>query len=131
MSEAALNKTTKMARPKINKKLQKKIAVKRIDQLFDLATQESVKNNRLDRANRLTLLARKLAMKLRLRLPIKHKRRFCKKCYTYLSPSKNARIRTSRGKVVILCFNCKHLTRIPYLKEKKQKKNKEIAKNKN
>ncbi len=118
-----------MAKPKISKKLQKKIAQDRINILFKEAKTRAPQKPNL--ANRYIFLIRKIAMKLRLRLQPEQKRQYCKHCYTYLSPATNSRIRTSRGKVVILCLNCKHHTRIPYVKEKKEKRKLKLIKNKN
>ena len=120
-----------MAKPKIPKKLQKKIARQRIDILLQEARDQAPQKQSL--ANRYVFLARKIAMKLRLRLEPEQKRQYCKNCHTFLTPAKNARIRTARGKVVILCLDCKHHMRIPYLKEQKEKgkkkKNSIIKKN--
>lgn len=111
-----------MAKAKIHKKLQKKIAHKRIDHLFQEAKDQASSRPKL--ANRYIFLARKIAMKLRLRIPSQSKRHYCKYCYSFLQPAKNARIRTARGKVVILCLECKHFMRVPYLKEKKENREK-------
>ncbi len=109
-----------MAKPKIPKKLQKKIAKERICILLDEAKEQAPQKQNL--ANRYVFLIRKIAMKLRLRLLPEQKRQYCKHCHSYLTPGSNSRIRTSRGKVVILCLNCKHHTRIPYVKEQKEKR---------
>ena len=69
---------------------------------------------RLDRANRYVYLARKIGMRLQLRLARSMKRRFCKHCYTFLIPGVNMRVRVRRGKVVIRCAACKKFTRIPF-----------------
>ncbi|MBD3204468.1 ribonuclease P [Candidatus Woesearchaeota archaeon] len=57
--------------------------------------------------------ARKIAMKFRIRLPKKYKRRFCRHCYHYLVPGKNARIRITKSKVVYFCRDCKKFMRFP------------------
>jgi len=100
-----------MARPTISKSKQKEIAKERIKTLFQQAEQTFVKDKSL--ANRYVTLARKISMKLRLRMPRELKRKFCKHCYKYLKPGTNARVRTRDGKVVISCFECKKFTRIP------------------
>ncbi|MBT4445815.1 ribonuclease P [archaeon] len=114
-----------MAKPKIPKNKQKKIAKERIVTLFDQAQKQHKENQSL--ANRYVFLARKLAMKLRLSIPLIQKRQYCKHCYTYLVPSKNVRIRISRGKVVTLCLSCKKFQRIPYKKQQKEKRKKRIT----
>ncbi len=93
-------------KPPISKAKQKEIAKERIENLFIQA------QSNLKYANRYVTLARKLAMKVKVRIPVKYKRRFCKHCYKYLH-SKNSRTRTRDGKVIISCFECKKFTRIP------------------
>tara|TARA_Y100000310_G_scaffold344364_1_gene456758 strand:+ start:1843 stop:2151 length:309 start_codon:yes stop_codon:yes gene_type:complete len=100
-----------MARPAITKSKQKEIAKERIKVLFEQARLQFPKNKGL--ANRYVTLARKLAMKVRMRMPKEFKRRFCKHCYKYLQPGANSRVRTRDGKVVISCFECKKFMRIP------------------
>ena len=100
-----------MPKPNISKKKQKEIAKERINVLFQQAKENYKTNKSL--SNRYVTLARKLAMKVRLRMPKEHKRRFCKHCYKYLMPGDNCRVRTRDGKVIISCFECKKFTRIP------------------
>ena len=104
-----------MTKPQLSKQKQKEIAKERIKILFEQAEQTFSKNKSL--ANRYVTLARKIAMKVRLRIPLEHKRKFCKHCYKFLMPGTNARIRTRNGKVVISCFECKKFTRIPVKKK--------------
>ncbi|WP_456472213.1 ribonuclease P protein component 4, partial [Methanocaldococcus sp.] len=70
----------------------KKIGYERIDILMNLAEEEAKKGN-LDRAKRYVYLARKIAMKLRIKFPKKWKRRICKKCNSLLIFGRNARVR--------------------------------------
>jgi len=91
-----------------NKGKLKEIAKERIGELFKQA--EKVKSQKL--ANRYVEIARKVAMKVNLRMPSQYKRKFCKHCYTYFGKG-NYRVRTKNGKVVYYCFNCKKYTRIP------------------
>ena len=100
-----------MPKPNIPKHKQKDIANERIIILFEQAQEIFPKNKTL--ANRYVELARKIAMKVKVRIPMKLKRRFCKHCYRYLQPGVNARIRTRAGKVVISCLECKRFMRIP------------------
>ncbi len=86
-------------------KLTKKEAIEQIEQLF--AQAEKAK----DKANSFVKKARRLAMRNRLSLPKRLKRRFCKHCYAYLK-QENSRTRIHNGKVVILCKECKKFTRI-------------------
>lgn len=97
-----------MAKPSITKQKQKKIALERIRTLFS----EAANNKEL--ADRYVFLARKIAMKAKIAIPPKYKRRFCKHCYNYLTPGVNARVRTRQGKVIISCLGCKRFMRIPF-----------------
>ena len=94
------------------------IARERIRILFKQAEAIFLKNP--TRANRYVELARKIAMKVNIRLTKPQKRKFCSHCYTYLKTGTNARIRTRDKKLIIYCQKCKKYTRIPLspLKEK-------------
>ena len=100
-----------MTRPFNSKEKQKQIAKERIAILFQQAEKIFPKDKAL--ANRYVTLARKIAMKVKIHLPLPLKRRFCKHCYHYLQPGVNARVRTRGGKVIISCFECKNFMRIP------------------
>ena len=89
----------------------KNVAQQRVAILLKQAEEMFSKDKIL--ANRYVALARKIAMKVRLRLPKEYKRRFCKHCYAYLQPGANSRIRIRQGKVIISCLECKNFTRIP------------------
>lgn len=95
---------------------QRRIALERVGKLLDMASD----NPRM--ANRYAALARKIAMKVNLRLPSELKRKFCKNCGCFFRPGINCRVRTRNGKIVYYCFNCKSTYRIPFLKERKNKK---------
>ena len=88
----------------------KRIATQRIRELFNQADAVFSSNPAL--ANRYVQLARKIAMRFKIRLAKKYKRKFCKHCYTYLAGA-NSRIRIQNRKVVIFCVSCKKFTRIP------------------
>ena len=93
-------------------KKHKEIAKERIKILFEQAKSAFKEDPKL--SNRYVNLARKLAMKYKVRIPKELKRKFCKHCYSYLRPPYNARVRLQKGKVVISCYNCKKFMRIPY-----------------
>ncbi|HLC70662.1 MAG TPA: ribonuclease P protein component 4 [Candidatus Nanoarchaeia archaeon] len=95
----------------MNKNKQKEIAKERVDILFGQAEKMFSSDKTL--ANRYVHLARKIAMKVKLRIPRELKRRYCKFCYSYLRPGVNSRSRIRDGKVVISCFECKKFMRIP------------------
>jgi len=92
----------------------KQIALERIKILFKQAKQVFSKNRSL--ANRYVTLARKIAMKAKVRIPRELKRKFCKHCYKYFVPGVTCRVRTVNKKLVYYCFNCKRYTRIPLKK---------------
>lgn len=89
----------------------KKIALERIKQLFKEADDIFKENPK--RANRYVELARKIAMKVNLKMPREIKRKFCKHCYSYLKPGINSRIRNYKSRITIYCNKCKKFTRIP------------------
>ncbi|MBI2573346.1 ribonuclease P [Candidatus Woesearchaeota archaeon] len=98
----------------------KEIARERIKILFSQADEIFLSDRTL--ANRYVHLARAIAMKAKIRIPLELKRRYCKFCYHYLRAGVNSRIRTREGKVVILCMDCKKMTRIPTGKKDTAKK---------
>lgn len=95
-----------------NKKLQKIIAKRRINNLFYLAEQKAQLDD-FNLADRYVELARKISMRSLAPIPRELKRHFCKHCYCYLLPNTNCRIRIHRGKIIIYCYNCKKYTRLP------------------
>lgn len=94
-----------------------KIAKARIKKLFEEADKVFKKNKKL--SNRYVEIARKIAMKVQLKMPKRYKRQFCKHCYNYLKAGNNSRVRINKNKVIIYCLECKKYTRIPLI-EKKQ-----------
>lgn len=99
-----------------DKLLYKIIAGRRIEELFELAKEEALKE-RLDRADRYVEIARKIGMKYRVRIPKKYKLLFCKRCYRFLLPGITARVRIVKGKITIYCFYCRSYRRIPLKKD--------------
>lgn len=85
------------------------IAKNRIDQLFFQADEVFSEDPEL--SDRYVDLARKLAMKFKVKLRSEYKRKFCKHCYKYLRSGVNARVRTRNGKVVYTCLSCKKFSR--------------------
>lgn len=96
---------------------QKKIAEERIEILFREA--EWAFSRFPELSNRYVYLARKLAMKVNLKIPSELKRRYCHKCYAYLVPGANCKVRTNpKTKCVEWNCECGHVNRIGYGKEK-------------
>ncbi len=90
---------------------QVKIAKKRIKFLFDEAKNSFKRNPKL--ADKHIKLARRIAMKYKIRLPSEMKKRFCKNCHIYLVPGVNCRVRIHKHRIIYYCFNCKHYSRHP------------------
>ncbi len=93
---------------KREKKLERRIAMERIKRLFEIM--ESTEDYEL--ARRYVELARKIAMKYRIKLPKEYKLKFCKKClYPYREG--RFRVRIAKSRVIITCLNCGYVRRIP------------------
>ncbi|MCK5107336.1 MAG: ribonuclease P [Nanoarchaeota archaeon] len=103
-----------MSRYNSKSKEQKEIAKDRIKTLFKEAEENFSLDPKL--SNRYVELARKLVMKYRIRMPSEFKRRYCKHCYSYLMPSKNCRIRTKDGMLIVYCLDCKKFNKFKYKK---------------
>jgi ribonuclease P protein subunit RPR2 len=101
---------------------QQSLGRERIERLFDLAEKEFQKHP--ERSHRYVSLARKIAMRYNIRLPPELKRSYCRKCYKYLKPTINSRVRTSpkQQALLVTCLECGHVMRFPYRKEKALKK---------
>jgi len=59
-----------------------------------------------DWSNQCVALARKIATKQRIRMDREFRRRFCRKCGSFLVPGVNQRIRVQRGRVSATCLVC-------------------------
>jgi ribonuclease P protein subunit RPR2 len=62
----------------------REIAMERINELFEQADLRFKKSQEL--SDRYVELARKIAMKYKVKMPRELKKRFCKHCYKYLMP---------------------------------------------
>lgn len=99
-------------RNKKDKQVNKKIALHRISQLFQLA-QSAALHGRMNLADRYTDLARRLSMRYLVAIPLEYKRLYCKNCYRFLLPSVSGRVRIRQGTLVRYCFYCHHHMRMP------------------
>jgi len=81
-----------------------KIALERIYRLFELAEKEFPKHP--ERSNRYVELARKLGTRNKAPIPAELKKRFCKKCGSFLKKGKNASWRELGSMVEITCTKC-------------------------
>ncbi len=89
------------------------IALERIKILFQEAARQF--KSHPERSHRYITLARKIAMKAKVKIPKNLKRKFCLHCYKFLQPGVNCRVRTKNKKLVYYCFSCKRFMRIPLI----------------
>ena len=87
----------------------KSLARERIAVLFSEA--EKVFHDDPGYSDRYVALARKIAMKERVRIDHEYRRRFCHHCSRYLVPGANMRVRVHHGWVAVTCLGCKKTTR--------------------
>jgi len=59
-----------------------------------------------ERSDRYVALARRIAMRQRVRIDHELRRQFCHHCYAFLVPGRNMRVRVHRGNVVVTCGIC-------------------------
>ena len=91
----------------------KEIAKERIYILIANALHE-LKEEDDNLANAYARLVKKIAMRLRLRLPYEIRQLYCKGCKQFISPGKSARIRIGRSNtkaIRITCLKCGHVYR--------------------
>ncbi len=95
-------------------KWQKKIARERIEILFEEAKEAFPENKK--RADRYVELARKIAMRYRVKIPKKYRKRFCEECYSYIKPGANCEVEMDSGDKALKwnCEECGHIKRYPY-----------------
>lgn len=95
------------------------IAMERVRTLFRLA--EETFPSDPAQAQRYVNLARKIAMRTRLRLPRDLRRRVCRRCKAYLVPGATSRTRIRQQRephVAITCLRCGATARIPLRRRK-------------
>jgi len=92
MKERSKNPATKM------------VAKERISVLFEQA--RLAFHDHPEMSNRYVLLARRIAMRQRVRIDREFRRRYCHHCYAFLVPGQNMRVRVHRGNVVVTCGIC-------------------------
>ena len=88
----------------------KELARERIDILAAGALRERDENL----AGRQAKLAKKVAMRHRVRLPYDIRQLYCKKCKAFIVPGRAARVRVGRSKtraVRVTCLKCGHTYR--------------------
>jgi ribonuclease P protein subunit RPR2 len=92
MKERSKNPATKM------------VAKERIRVLFLQACEAF--HEHPERSNRYVTLARRIAMRQRVRIDREFRRQYCHYCYAFLVPGRNMRVRVHRGNVVVTCGIC-------------------------
>ena len=96
----------------MRKQIVKEIAKERIDLLIANALVEIRDNEKL--AYDQAILAKKIAMRYRLKLPYYIRQLFCKKCKYFIIPGRNSRVRIGRSDTKALritCMKCNHTYR--------------------
>ncbi|MCC7553700.1 MAG: ribonuclease P [Methanobacteriaceae archaeon] len=96
------------------------IAKERMNILFSRAEKEF--DDYPERSHRYVQIARKLSTKYNTKIPRNWNRRFCKNCFKFLSYGSNSTVRLVNEKVNIKCVECGHVMKIPYYKEKKNRR---------
>ncbi|MBO8179912.1 MAG: ribonuclease P [Archaeoglobus sp.] len=104
---------------KRDKKKESRIAKERVSYLIKRA--EEWKNVDYELARRYVELAKRIAMKYRVRIPKELKITYCKKCL-YPYKAGKFRVRVRKGRVIIKCLNCGFERRIPIRPRRSSKK---------
>ncbi len=92
----------------------KKIARERIARLFDLAGTAFAECPQL--SDRYIAIARKIAMRQRVRIEREYRRQFCRQCSSFLVPGRTSRVRVRDSRVVVTCLSCGKRRRYPLLR---------------
>jgi ribonuclease P protein subunit RPR2 len=101
----------------------RQIAQQRIRKLFNLAKEKIRDEPEL--AQRYAAVARKIAMRAKLRLPAEYRRMVCKHCKSFIYPGVNCRVRVQQRRephMAVTCQICGETTRIPLRKKRSHKK---------
>jgi len=106
-----------MSRKRSVKDDYKAIAAERIERLFELAEKAFEKHPEF--SDRYVKLAWKIATRYNVRLPAALKRKFCRKCLSFLRPGASCRVRVQSGCVVVTCLRCDHVARLIFEPKRK------------
>ncbi len=90
----------------------KKIALERMEILIDNSLSNAKTNPKL--AQRQALLAKKISMRHKVKMPYELRMVFCKKCKSFIAPGINSKIRVGRSTIKsirITCNFCGHTYR--------------------
>jgi ribonuclease P protein subunit RPR2 len=101
--------------PLKKKKKRRRLQVKEVArERIDILVANTLKEKDENLAGRKAQLAKKMAMRFRLRLPYDVRQLYCKKCKAFIVPGTTARVRVGRAKtraVRITCLRCGHIYR--------------------
>jgi ribonuclease P protein subunit RPR2 len=89
--------------------------------LFQLA-KEAVQN-RPDLAERYVEMARKIAMRTRLHLPLEYRLHVCRHCKRFILPGVSSRVRVQPRRephIVVTCLHCGGLARVPLRRKRRR-----------
>ena len=98
----------------------KEIARERINTLLKEA-EDSTISGKKEFAKRYVYLARRIAMKHRVRIPREKKMWICKNCYSYLYPGVNCRVRIKKNTITLFCEECRSYNRFGKIEERSGK----------
>ncbi|MFZ0512755.1 MAG: RNase P subunit [Candidatus Nitrosopolaris sp.] len=93
----------------MRRQIAKDIAKERVSILIANALNEAQANEKI--ANEQAYLAKKIAMRLRVRLDYEIRHLFCKRCKQFIIPGRDSRIRVGRNNIKgirITCLKCGH-----------------------
>ncbi|RMF32234.1 MAG: RNase P subunit [Candidatus Nitrosothermus koennekii] len=94
------------------KKKFKELAVQRMYRIIEVARETARCDLKL--AQKQAIIARRISMKYRVRMPYELRQLFCKRCKKFIIPGINARVRVGRTNVKairITCLECNHVYR--------------------
>ena len=92
------------------KKRIKDLAIQRIYRIINIALLTA--NYDLELAEKQAMIAKRISMKYRVRLPYEIRQLFCKRCKRFIVPSINAKIRIGRSDlkaIRIICLECNYV----------------------
>ena len=90
----------------------KEIAQESIRDLFRLS-EEMYEKGEYGLSSRYLELARKISLRIRVKIPKELKLRYCKHCFTPLVPGKSCRVRIKKRRIIYTCLNCGKIRRYP------------------
>ncbi len=91
------------------------LARQRMERLFSLAAEEYELHP--ERSDRYVHIARQMSTRLRVRMPHRLKRLFCRHCGSFV-PASGVRTRLHQGMLTATCLRCGEVMRRPYVAER-------------